>query len=369
MAENTTIDWATHSWSPWLGCSPVHTGCKNCYAQVYFNRFVPAGTRRKTSDAYWRLPLKWNRAAIIAEEAYENYMSAGGPGQFDGGEPDRPRVFPSLCDPFEPWDGPIVNAQNQRLALCRYGGYASLKQIGMQRLTQHHGRWATMADLRRDMFGLMGQTLNLDYVLATKRPENILSMWPLDIHKGSNIDEPFPVHIPNAWLLYSASDQETLNAGMPHLLKCRELVPVLGLSLEPLVGPVDLSEWMGCCSGRHAHTGSSKPHSHRKSQEASASDGEFHHHHDNKCRPRVDWVVCGGESGPNARPCALEWIDDIRRQCEAAGVRLFIKQWGSNPIEDDLKGTIGVRLKHPKGGDTAEWPERLRVQQYPEVTI
>ena len=68
--------------------------------------------------------------------------------------------------------------------------------------------------------------------------------------------------------------------------------------------------------------------------------------------PGVDWVVCGGESGPNARPMHPDWARSVRDQCIAAGVPFFMKQMGGS---------------RDKGGDMSEWPEDLRVREYPEA--
>lgn len=162
----------------------------------------------------------------------------------------------------------------------------------------------------------------------------------------------------NVWLIYSASDQQSLETGLSHLLKCRDLVPVLGLSLEPLIGPIDLNAcWHGGfpCPGSGSYVAG--PH----------------------------WVIVGGESGPNARPCALEWIDDIRRQCAAANTPCFVKQMGSNPVTENanvwdfdyLGKRIGaawgrsaagckINFDDSKGADPSEWPEEFRVQQFPK---
>jgi protein gp37 len=76
----------------------------------------------------------------------------------------------------------------------------------------------------------------------------------------------------------------------------------------------------------------------------------------------IDWVIVGGESGPGARPCDVDWIRAIVAQCKAARVACFVKQLGALVI-----GSYGdvVRLKDPKGGDPAEWPEDLRVREVP----
>lgn len=78
----------------------------------------------------------------------------------------------------------------------------------------------------------------------------------------------------------------------------------------------------------------------------------------------LDWVIVGGESGPNARPCRIDWVRSIRDQCAAAGVAFFFKQWGSMPI---FRVCDAVRMEDRKGADPAEWPEDVRLQQYPDT--
>src|SRR5690606_19115021 len=80
---------------------------------------------------------------------------------------------------------------------------------------------------------------------------------------------------------------------------------------------------------------------------------------------RLDWVIVGGESGPGARPFVLGWGKDIVRQCKAAGVAVFVKQVGSNPT--NREGQPCPHIKDRKGGSPEEWPEDLRVREFPEV--
>jgi protein gp37 len=82
-----------------------------------------------------------------------------------------------------------------------------------------------------------------------------------------------------------------------------------------------------------------------------------------RCR-RVDWVIVGGESGPDARPLNLAWAEAVRNQCRLADVPFFMKQSGTNPfliLDEGLK-SLATR---GKGGNPAEWPEHLRVREWP----
>jgi len=351
MGEDTKIAWCDHTWNPWLDCDRKagHPGCVNCYAQDYFRRFDLVGKRRKTSDAYWRQPLKWDKQA--EEEGVQR------------------SVFLSMCDPFEDWAGPIVNAKGERLNHGidnKYIGHAGISALV-------DSQWTTMNDLRRDFFQLIDQTPNLTWILATKRPENIRRMWVGDtVVSSSGRTHRFAPHRPNVHLLYSASDQASLDAGIGHLLECRDLAPVLGLSLEPLIRPIDIDQYMcSMCEGRPSNPASGY-------SECPMCEGKS-----------LSWVVCGGESGPNARPCQIEHVDDILRQCEEAGVWCFVKQMGSNAVTSNVnlfdyprslypidgrdgwkpwgEFAAGARIPfaHPKGGDPAEWPNEMRVQQHP----
>ena len=105
------------------------------------------------------------------------------------------------------------------------------------------------------------------------------------------------------------------------------------------------------------------------------ADGVMHEQESN-----IDWVIVGGESGPNARPCDIAWIRSIVRQCKDAGVPVFVKQLGANSLRTVyggpaiVDGGIAVhsvshefknKFTDPKGGDPDEWQEDLRVREVP----
>ena len=81
--------------------------------------------------------------------------------------------------------------------------------------------------------------------------------------------------------------------------------------------------------------------------------------------PKLDWVVVGGESGPGARPCNVAAVRDIALQCQRAEVPVFVKQLGADPWN------VGVHLtlKSRKGADMAEWPEDLRIREFPKLEV
>lgn len=302
MTQNTKIEWCDHTASPWYGCAHVHAGCDHCYAEALAKRSPNTlgvwgndGTRVRSRSFLAQL-LKWDAAAWRAGKIVN--------------------VFPSLCDPFE--DRPELDS------------------------------W------RREMFDVIDECPNVRLLLLTKRPENVLRMWPV----VSATDHETTAHFrDNVCLLTSVSDQTTADALIPDLMKCRDLVPVLGLSCEPLLGPIDIRHWM---SG-----GSSDPSTFVK------------------LLPCLDWVIVGGESGSQARPCDVGWMRDLVEQSSAGDVPCFVKQLGSVPMTtepscDALHWPIEVefsitddgrrrwpRLLSRKGSDTAEWPDELRVREFP----
>jgi protein gp37 len=339
MAENSKIEWTHHTFNPWRGCTKVADGCAHCYADTLSKRnpktlgtWGPNGTRVIASERYWRFPPKWNRDAEGAAE--------------------RPRVFcASLADVFEDWDGPIHYTSGDLIK-------------GM-----------TMADIRRDLFALIDATPHLDWLLLTKRPENILKMWPDNSpEQTANLwGKPGGRNAakcrPNVWLLTSIATQADADRNVPLLLKCRDLAPVLGISAEPLVGPVDLGLdriWCRHClefhdAGRDG-MGCMDPTKPCFRWEAILGD-------------MLDWVIAGGESGGNARPCVIEHIDDLRRQCTTAGVAFPVTTnanlWDFEPHQlgpwGDYAASARIKMRDKKGGDWNEWPAELRVREYPNV--
>ena len=261
MGETTEIAWCDSTFNPWIG-----TGCEHCYAEAFAKRYGkawwgPHGTRVKTSVANWRKPLKWNREAEATGE--------------------RRKVFcASLADVFEDWQGEVRNSDGYRL---------SRNELGRDTTDGYPDPWTTMNDLRHDLFKLIDATPNLDWLLLTKRPENVRKMWALcRTHTEVPCGETVGGYRNNVWLLTSIATQADADKNIPELLECRDLVPVLGVSAEPLLGPLTLDPWLSS----------------------------------------LDWTIVGGESGPHARPMHPDWARNLRDQCHDAGVPFFFKQWG-----------------------------------------
>jgi len=340
MAENTKIQWTDHTFNPWRGCTKVAEGCKFCYADATSKRnpktlgiWGDNGTRVVASQAMWREPVKWNKAAAEMGE--------------------RPRVFcASLGDVFEDWQGRMVNSKG-RTYLRSYGDGG--KHFAYEGQSVYPGGldWcdANMNDVRARLFRLIDDTPHLDWLLLTKRPENIRRMWDFTrpIHWDGVKYEGRAYRVgrrKNVWIGTSVATQADADKNIPELLKCRDLSSCLFVSYEPAIEEVDFTQFIyDCWTAIHG----GQP----------------------KIRQGI-WLITGGESGHNARPCDVDWIRSAVRQCKDAGVPCFVKQLGSKSIET-LRGvrspacpsTWLAHAKDPKGGDPSEWPEDLRVREIP----
>ncbi len=309
MAEDTKIQWTHHSWSPWHGCAKISDGCANCYAATMSKRnpgtlgvWGANGSRVVAAEASWRKVMAWDRAAAKAGE--------------------RHRVFPSICDPFEDWIGPIKNAAGFDLWHLYPPSETWVSNPG----DVADKRLLTLDDVRSRLFRLIDATPNLDWLLLTKRPENIAKMMatkPHQVtHRGGFVQNTKTLwQFPNVWLGVSVEDQPNADNRIPELLKIPAAVRFL--SCEPLLGPIEFSDV-------------SKRSDAIKQLGKKALDG-------------IDWVIAGGESGPGARPCNIEWIRSIVRQCQAAGTSCFVKQLGSKPYTSELWDSI------PNAGKKYDW--------------
>lgn len=332
MAQTTGISWCDATFNPWMGCTKVSPACANCYAERDWDKrygkvkWGDGGTRVKTSAENWKKPLLWNQA--IKDGKCSGCFGKGFTKKGNGnkaenvpcnlcdatGKPTRrPRIFcASLADVFETWIGPIRDSGGSDIICRPYLESENTPEFWLSEapdsLANDPQGWSpiTMDDLRCELFRLIDATPHLDWLLLTKRPENIRRMW-----WGHTVTGFRPCHRENVWIGTSVENQHYADIRIPELLKCRELSPVLFLSCEPIVGEVDLTSlWASRCEYRDVlngiHVGSSF-------QQSCAT---------------VDWVIAGGESGPAARPADPEWFLSLRNQCWAAGVPFHFKQWG-----------------------------------------
>jgi len=455
VAEVTKIAWTDSTFNPWKICTPVGTGCLNCYAAALSRRYgwgeykqgVP---RQRTTETYWKQPLAWNKKAAASGKPWRVFCASLGD-VFDNEVPDR---------------------------------------------------W------RMDLFSLIAATPNLSWLLVTKRIGNVAAMCQRD---GLMFDM-----LPHVRILITVVNQEEADRDIPRLLAlpCKN-----GISYEPALGPVDWSPWLhksfqrtqglaartlfdneigdyraekddaishpenlppthrlpsifsdpsvvpthntaGNLSSNPVQDGGigvvdSQPHSSGQfspvmvvdvpltiehpgdvrencgvSRNAntrgvkigadatqldipgnqSPSERCFAHSglprksgngvagkilpdqcgflHNTHCATSgIEWVIVGGESsqpGHPARPFNVQWARSTIEQCKTDGVPVFVKQLGSfvygdandlrNPglegdtslIGDGRGGALAHwKLKNRAGADPAEWPEDLRVREFP----
>lgn len=253
MAENTKIEWAHHTFNPWIGCTKVSPACDHCYAEADFatrRKVVQWGAgqpRKHTAPSTWAQPLRWNAEAERLGVRY--------------------RVFcASLADVFD---------------------------------NEVPKEW------RVELWELIQATPQLDWLLLTKRVGNVFGMLP---DGWAFQTAPWP----NVWIGASITSQVEADRDIPKLLA----VPAAKrfLSMEPLLGPVDLTNIRQPLAGESFTEGNVLVH--KSTMDRGAQ------------RASIDWVIVGGESGPNARPMHPDWARSLRDQCQAAGVPFLFKQWG-----------------------------------------
>lgn len=261
MGANTKIEWCDHSWNPWRGCTKISEGCKHCYAETMSARnpavlgeWGPAGRRVIAAETYWQHPHRWNREAK----------------QFG----IRRRVFcASLADVFE---GPETMPEKSR---------------------------KPVEEARVRLLETIDNTQWLDWLLLTKRPENIMEMVP------PHWKDKFP---DNVWVGTTIENQET-EKRIGELIRVPARVRFL--SCEPLLGSLDLQRWLWSKGG-------TLPPDHTIHVRSSLN--------------MIHWIIAGGESGPNARPMHPDWARSLRDQCDAAGVPFFFKQWGASVMTSQM---------------------------------
>lgn len=193
MGERSKIEWTHHTFNPWLGCAKVSEGCKNCYAEVStpvrvsrskgLELWGEGARRRIASEAMWREPLRWSRAA-----------------KADG---ERRRVFcASLADIFEDYAGPDAEDVNRA---------------------------------RARLFELVDRTPNLVWLFLTKRPDNVLRLVPPRWTYAGARSWPY-----NAWIGFTAENQRRFDERWEHARRIPS--PVIFTSIEPQIGRVVLPE-------------------------------------------------------------------------------------------------------------------------------
>lgn len=303
MGDNSTIEWTEATWNPTVGCSRVSEGCRNCYAEKVAARF--GGGYSSGGVALW--------------SRYQGLVKKV------NGHPQ--------------WTGEVRTVEEAlRLPLS----WKKPRRIFVNSMSDLFHEHVPTEWIDR-VFEVMGRAAQHTFQILTKRPERMREYCQAAACMGG-------VPPANVWLGVSVEDQATLDARFPLLMKTP--AAVRWVSYEPALGPITFPtihtfgdfEWKG---------------------------------------PKLDWVVVGGESGPAARPFDLTWARQTLEQGRAAGMPVFVKQLGAHPHESragrihclarrmDQCGaghwSRSSVIQDRKGSDPAEWPEDLRVREYPHA--
>lgn len=291
---STKIEWTDETWNPVTGCSKISQGCKNCYAMrewprlagnpktAYFGReFTDVRCHPERLDQ----PLRWSKPRRI----FVNSMS-------DLFHPDVPddfidRVFAVMALSPQHTFQVLTKRPERMRAYMNHG--------------EGFGRWGFIDGRARQIYA-----------------ERYRAPFPT----GKVLLGP----LPNVWLGVSVEDQAAADERIPLLLETP--AAVRWISAEPLLGPINLESVLWPNKGGHRvdvlRAGYWNAAGYRyggPSAELGAERGLFTNHSD---MARLDWVVAGGESGPNARPMHPDWARGLCDQCVAAGVPFLFKQWG-----------------------------------------
>lgn len=275
------------------------------------------------------------------------------------------------------------------------------KKVFFENQSDLFGEWVTDEQIDR-VFAVMALCPQHIFQVLTKRPERMLSylsrgplrvgefskqihsqVRPFALPSESIFDgrrvargEPWSIHewpLPNVWLGVSCESQATADARIPLLLQTQAVIRFV--SYEPALGPVDFTR----IEFRRATWYNAL-----EDHDGWGLLGAAHR--------KLDWVIVGGESGPGARPFDIAWARTTIEQCRTAGVACFLKQIGAKPVDSsvelhawplgvtggtkpdgweeggDLVGPWFPCIMDRKGGDWLEWPDDLRVRQFPAST-
>lgn len=268
MVERTVIEWADHTFNPWEGCQKVGLGCDHCYAETRNARFA-GGT-----------PLNF------------------GPG--------APRRRTSAAN----WQTPLRWQADAAAFLAAHGRRQRVFCASLADVFDN----AVYSEWRADLALLILKTPDLDWLLLTKRIGNAAAM----------LEAMFGDQVPaNVWLGATIVNQAEADRDVPKLLATPAARHFL--SMEPLLGPVDLRRIRNAAEPGGPLNGLT---GYQALTSAGGKGVGYYFAEDDEPIARLDWVIVGGESGRDARPMHFTWVRSLRDQCAAAGVPFLFKQWG-----------------------------------------
>lgn len=387
---STHIQWTDETWNPVVGCTKISAGCKNCYAKTIHD----------------------NRHKAFKEGKLQNVTQ--------------------YAVPFEK-----VQLMHDRLTYPL--SWKKPRKVFVNSVSDLFHEDVPFGFIDQ-VFAIMARTPQHTYQVLTKRPERMaeylgnrmlrsvhisaesMKQQSKDAGQGGRYFRGTPPFhdppLPNVWLGTSVENQAAANERIPHLLRCDAQVRFL--SMEPLLGPVDIVAAMGEPSDEDwdqvnaeddANDDAGEPEEFVEECEQECDWINFgndlvvnrehvawRQHRLMRARMKkmareLDWVIIGGESGHKPRPFVIQFARNIIRDVQSAGrqqnaedtVRVFVKQLGSNPVDagevrcshcfyyfkdrehttPSLEHPMPIKLKDHMGGEPNEWPEDLRIREWP----
>lgn len=315
------------TWNPLLGCRRISPGCENCYAERLIS------TRLSKHKHYLGIAK----------------MTEKGP-RFTG---ETRFVVDRLTDPLRATKGRNVFVCDLSDLFFEGNTFEQIAAVyGIMALARHHTFQVLTKRPRRavgfyDWVDARGAELGLDpFSVCTREARRVLPAYRPLRAKNLQVEHPWPLW--NVQVGVSVEDQKRANERIPLLLKMPAALRFL--SVEPLLEKVDLSDLV--VDGRPG----AEHHIDALRCEEPGEDEDFGGR-------TIDWVIVGGESGPNARPFDLAWARSIVEQCRVVSKPCFVKQLGAKPVHMRREDEEALVLSDSHGGDPAEWPEDLRVRQ------
>jgi protein gp37 len=348
VSVGTSIEWTDATWNPVRGCSRISEGCRNCYAERIAARMSDPGMWGNGFAERTKAGPRWTGRVELVPAKLGDPL---------GWKHPRRVFVNSTSDLFH-------EALSDDAIAAVFGVMAAAPRHTFQILTKRPERMRAWFDAIDSKAVAMGglRADRLWQLRAACTRYLAVGNWPSDVHAGG-MDWP----LPNVHLGVSVEDQATADSRIPFLL--RTPADVRWVSYEPALGPVNFRRVLmpsgmpiDALNGRWAVP---------QNNGSPAGPTDTMH---------LDWIVVGGESGPGARPFDLAWARSTVEQCRAAGVPVFVKQLGGKPelrgdaIMDAIPMACGhtienrvarLHLKDRKGGDWSEWPEDLRVREFP----
>jgi protein gp37 len=314
MGAKTAIEWTDATWNPIRGCSRVSEGCRHCYAEAVARRFSGHGMAYEGLAVLNHGRSSWTGKVAFVEEHLLDPLRWRKPR----------RIFVnSMSDLFHER---VPDAWIDRIFAVMAMSPRHTFQIltkRPKRMLEYLTRFSLVLEWADHLSKLSAEDLATFCEDADCRIFNAIEGSCGD---GYNVGWPMR----NVWLGVSVENQTAADERIPLLLKTPGAARFI--SAEPLLGPVDLEDvhyqdedveclWKTLTAYHEVLNSNSMD------IVATADDGVT----------KLDWVICGGESGPGARPMSLQWARGLRDQCQAAGVPYFFKQWGEWAPTSDLK--------------------------------